>query len=97
MDWDVIAPMVFMIVLVVTGGGVLLLRPIAKRAGALLEAMAQEKTAVLAARAHPQHEVARLREEMEALQTRLGQLEERQEFTEGMLGEGSRHALPRQP
>ena len=44
MDWDVIAPMIVSIVLIVTVGGVILLRPIAKRLGALLDVMVLEKT-----------------------------------------------------
>ena len=91
MDWEFIAPMLVGIVFIITMGGVLLLRPVAKRAGALLEAMAQERTARLTAAARPPQEVDRLRDEVETLQARLEQLEARQDFTEGLMGpEGSR-------
>ena len=53
MDWEFIAPMLVGIVFIITMGGVLLLRPVAKRASALLEAMAQERTARLTAAARP--------------------------------------------
>lgn len=43
MDWDVIAPMVIMVVLTLTVGGVLLLRPIAKRLGDIVELMLRGK------------------------------------------------------
>ena len=39
MDWEFIAPMIVGIVLIFTVGGVILLRPIAKRLGALLDVM----------------------------------------------------------
>ena len=42
-DWDVIAPMVIMVVLTLTVGGVLLLRPIAKRLGDIVELMLRGK------------------------------------------------------
>ena len=82
MDWEMIAPMVVAIVLFVTVGGVLILRPIAQRLGVLLEAMAQEKKVL------PSPDAYRLREEVEALRARLELLEDRQEFTEGLLEAG---------
>lgn len=82
MDWEVIAPMVVLIVLSLTVGGVLILRPIAKRLGVLLEAMAKEKGV------SPSHDTIRFREEVETLRTRLELLEDRQDFTEGLLEAG---------
>jgi len=79
MDWEVIAPMVVLIVLSLTVGGVLILRPIAKRLGVLLEAMAKEKGV------GPSHDANRIREEVETLRARLELLEDRQDFTDGLL------------
>jgi hypothetical protein len=80
MDWDLIAPMLFAIVLTLTIGGVILLKPIANKLGHLLEAMAKEKSG-------PQltGELAHLRDLMETTNARLALLEERQEFTEALL------------
>ena len=89
MDWEVIAPMVVLIVLSLTVGGVLILRPIAKRLGVLLEAMATEKGVGAS------HDTNRLREEVETLRARLELLEDRQDFTEGLL-EAGRPGVQRQ-
>ncbi len=80
MDWEVIAAMVVPIVFIVTVGGVLVLRPIAKRFGTLLEAMAREKAGALP------EETRRLRETVETMNDRLTLLEERQDFTEKLIG-----------
>ena len=76
MDWEAIVPMVVPTVLFLTVGGVLILRPITTRLGDLLEAMAKEKSA------------RRLREEVETLRARLELLEDRQDFTDGLLEAG---------
>lgn len=80
MDWDVIAPMIVGVVFFLTAGGVLVLRPIAKRLGDLLEVMAREKAAL------PTDEIRRLRETMETVNHRMALLEERQDFTERLIG-----------
>lgn len=82
MEWEFIAPMVVTIVLFLTVGGVLILRPIAKKLGVLLEAMAKEKAV------RPSDGTYRLREEVETLRARLELLEDRQDFTEGLLEAG---------
>ena len=82
MDWEVIAPMIAAVVLFLTVGAVLILRPIAKRLGVLLEAMAKEKSV------RPSADAFRLREEVETLRTRLELLEDRQDFTDGLLEAG---------
>ena len=83
MDWDVIVSMVVMLAFFLTVGGVLILRPIARRLGTLLDAMAQQKIA------RPVAEDSRLREEVETLRQQLEQLEKRQDFTEGLMSAGS--------
>lgn len=80
MDWDVIAPMIVAIVLIVTVGGVVLLRPLAARLGQLLDAMAAERSQPTL-----EKEVVRIRQMLETLSSRLELMEERQDFTEALL------------
>lgn len=96
LDWDMIAPMVVMIVLTLTIGGVLILRPIAKRVGDLLDVMIREKQGP---RAGALNELSRIREIMESLDARLSLMEERQDFTDSLLDADARRKLPtaRQP
>ena len=82
MDWDVIAPMVVLVVGTLTAGGVLVLRPIATRLGALLEVMAREKATGAA------EELRYLRDVVETTNQRLSLMEERLEFTERLIGRG---------
>ena len=87
MDWDVIAPMIVSIVLILTVGGVVLLRPIAKRLGALLDVMVLEKSRTTSV------DYRRLGETMETMNDRLSLVEERQDFTERLIGRsGSRES-----
>ncbi|MGI9627809.1 MAG: hypothetical protein ACR2QM_13310 [Longimicrobiales bacterium] len=82
MDWEFIAPMIVGTVAIVTTGGVLVLRPIAKRLGALLEVMAREKASL------PLEEIRLLRDSMDTVHQRLSLMEERQDFTERLIGRG---------
>ena len=82
MDWDVIAPMIVSIVLIVTVGGVILLRPIAKRLGALLDVMVLEKSRTTSV------DNRRLGETMDTINERLSLIEERQDFTERLIDRG---------
>ena len=86
MDWEMIAPMIVGTVFILTTGGVLVLRPIAKRLGALLEVMAREKAAL------PNEELRHLRDQVETMTQRLSLMEERQDFTERLLGRGDGRA-----
>ena len=79
MDWDVIAPMIVSIVLILTVGGVVLLRPIAKRLGALLDVMVLEKSRTTSV------DNRRLGETMDTINERLSLIEERQDFTERLI------------
>ena len=81
-DWDVIAPMIVGVTMIVTTGGVLVLRPIAKKLGALLEVMAREKASL------PVEEIRLLRDSMDTVHQRLSLMEERQDFAEKLLGRG---------
>ena len=82
MDWDVIAPMIVMIVITLTVGGVLVLRPVAKRLGTLLETMARQKAEL------PADELRNMRADLETMGRRLELMEERQDFTERLLERG---------
>jgi hypothetical protein len=82
---EMVAPMVFAIILTLTIGGVILLKPIANRLGHLLEAMANEKS-------QPQlkDDLAHIRELLETTNARLTLLEERQDFTDSLLQDPER-------
>jgi hypothetical protein len=82
-----IAPLIIATMSVGMGGLVLILRPISKRIGALLEAFAEEKRR--GAMAQPpvfdKHDLERLISAMETLDRRLNRIEERQDFTDQLL------------
>lgn len=85
MDWDLIAPMIVAVVLIVTVGTVTLLRPLAARLGKLLDAMAEDRSEPTLKK-----EVVRIREMLETVSDRLDLIEERQDFTEALLGRSNR-------
>lgn len=92
--WEFIAPMVLGVVLVVTAGAVILLRPVSKRLGELLELMIEDRRkGERGGRAQLDH----LAEVVETVQSRLALIEERQDFTDALLGrgEGEPVRLPR--
>ena len=78
-----IAPMVVAITFIVVTGGVALLFPLSRKLGILLEAMAREKHSD-----QGNAEVARLRDTVSSLESRLALLEERQNFSEALLTTG---------
>lgn len=80
-----VAPMVMAITLFLVVGGVILLRPITKRLGSLLEVMTQQKRERVAGAEDPE-----LRRYVANLESRLSLLEERQNFTEALLASGDR-------
>lgn len=84
MDWEIIAPMIMGIVLVVTAGGVAVLRPIAKRVGDLLEVYARERSSGV------DSELGHVRELLETMDARLRLMEERHDFTERLLSSAER-------
>ena len=73
MEWEFIAPMVIMTALFVTVGGVLVLRPIAKRVGDLLEVYARDRQQGL------QGDVHQVRDLLETMNARMELLEDRQD------------------
>jgi hypothetical protein len=90
-DWEMVAPMVMSIVLFLTIGGVLVLRPIAKHLGAYLEALTRQQL-----EGSGREDMTQLREILETMNQRLTLMEERQDFTERLLEERNRKKLPRE-
>lgn len=84
MEWEIIGPMVVALVFIVTVGGVVLLRPVAKRFGALMDRMPPGSTAS----SQPEHR--RLSDAIETMNERISLLEERQDFAERLIDEQSR-------
>ncbi len=85
---EILAPMLVIIVLTLTIGAVTLLKPLSKKLGDLLEAMAQE-------RKKPQldNEVEHIRELLDTMSGRLSLLEERQDFTDALMNDPERMRL----
>jgi hypothetical protein len=75
-----LAPMIVMCTLILTTGGVLILRPIAKRLGGFLDAATQARL-----RPGPDADLARIHEVLSSIDGRLNQLEERQDFAEALI------------
>ncbi len=73
------APMLLGMTIVVVTGAVLLLRPISKRLGSYLEALASEKRAP-----RPLLE-PQIRDTLDRIEERLRLIEERQDFTDALL------------
>lgn len=75
------APAVFSIILVLTTGGVILLRPLVKRLGELMDVTIQERRRALESEG-----------DVQQLARRFELLEERVRFTEGLLSAGRERA-----
>ena len=84
--------MVIGLALILTTGGVLVLRPLAKRLGAYLDVLVEERR-VQRGQAPPESE--RLINTLENIERRLARLEERQSFTDQLLSKGERARLER--
>ena len=83
MEWEALAALVVPVVFIVTVGGVVLFRPLMKRLGTLLDAMALEKSS------SSSEDVRRLQDVVEAMNQRMSLLEERQDFTERLIDRGT--------
>lgn len=90
MDWEFIAPMIVSIVFILTVGGVMVLRPIAKRLSDLIELYARDKQSGL------EVEVHHMRDLLETMNARFQLLEERQEFTERLLSSPERRLVSKE-
>ena len=91
MDPEVIAGMLFTVVLVAMVGGFILLFPITRRLGAILEQRLNGRAAPEIAPA----EIRQLEASIHALRADLEQISERQTFTEELLSERQPLLLPR--
>jgi hypothetical protein len=85
-----IVTLTVMVTAIVTTGGVLILRPVSKRLGALLEVMTQQKLRV--ANSDP-HDTQRIRDLLVSIDSRLNILEERQDFAEALISAGDTKLL----
>jgi hypothetical protein len=84
-ELEIIAPLILGVLLIITVGGVILLKPISNKLGHLLEAMAKERQLPRAG-----EELGHIREILETMNGRLSLLEERQDFTEALLADPDR-------
>ena len=84
MDPEILAPLILTVVLTLTVGGVLLLRPIAKRLGDIVELMIRGK------QSDSEGELRRIGDLLETVSGRMALLEERQDFTERLLASPDR-------
>lgn len=75
-----LAPMIVMCTLILTTGGVLVLRPIATRLGSFLDAVTAAKL-----RPSPEADLVRIHDVLSSIDGRLNQLEERQDFAEALI------------
>jgi hypothetical protein len=82
MEWELIAPMIMSVVLILTVGGVLVLRPITKRFSELLEFYVRDRSEGSAA------ELRQMRELLETMEARFQLMEDRLDFTERLLQSG---------
>jgi hypothetical protein len=76
-------PLIAIVTLIITTGAVLILRPVSRRLGALLEAMTAERM-----RPQPGAEISQIRELLTGIDSRLAMLEERQDFAEALISSG---------
>jgi hypothetical protein len=80
MDLIPLAGMIFTLIMLIIVGGFILLFPLSRRLGLLLESRIAEKKPMAS-----EPEIARLRESVQALQDQVGSLIERQDFVERLL------------
>jgi len=85
---EFIAPLIMGVVLILAVSGVILLRPLSKQLGTLLEAMAKERT-------EPRlgEDLGHMRDLLETIDGRLSLMEERQDFTDALLQDPEKRNL----
>jgi hypothetical protein len=81
-----VAPMVMGVTLFLVTGAVILLRPLTRRLGELLEVMVRQRT-----EPPPTPELTQIRDLLLNVESRLSLLEERQSFAEALLTSRSQH------
>jgi hypothetical protein len=84
-ELEILAPLIIGVVFILTVGGVVLLRPLSRRLGDLLELMAQQKQQPQVGKG-----LESTRELLEATVDRLAALEDRLDFTERLLSDPGR-------
>jgi hypothetical protein len=81
-----VAPMLVAMTLIITAGGVALLRPITKKLGTYLEVLAEERRRALQPPSQPQTgDSARMLSILETMDERMSRMEDRQDFTDRLL------------
>src|SRR5262245_40015194 len=91
MDMEAIAGMVFTLLFTALIGGFILLFPVSKRLGLLLDSKLQDRKKL---ESESPGELIQLREQLNALEAEVRQLADRQQFTEKMLAERGSQTLP---
>ncbi|HEX8830611.1 MAG TPA: hypothetical protein VF705_05560 [Longimicrobium sp.] len=86
-----LAPMIVMTTGIITTGAVLILRPISKRLGRLLEVMAEQR--LRPAPPPPPVDMSQIRDLLTGIDHRLSVMEERQDFAEALLSSGETRAM----
>ncbi len=81
-EWEILAPMIVAVTLIITTGGVVLLRPLTKRLVELIDVTTRQK-----ANPRVQSDSEVIRDLLETMNSRLALLEERQDFAERLLAE----------
>jgi hypothetical protein len=87
---DDIAILAVMITAILTTGSVLILRPITKRLGGLLEVLTQHRLKL--SNTDP-YDMVRIRESLASIDGRLSTIEERQDFAEALISAGDTRML----
>ncbi len=80
MDWEAIAPMIVFVTLTLSVAGVLILRPLVKRLGDLIEITGRDRRAQVGG-----NDLERLTQVVGHLTDRIEHIETRQEFAERLL------------
>ncbi len=98
MDWEFVAPLVVVVTITLSAAAVLILRPLSKRLGDLIDVTARDKRVK-----SKDDELARLTDVLGRLTDRIENLEDRLDFNERVLASldrpeaGSRTRLARPP
>ena len=88
-EWEFVAPMILSIVLILTVGGVVLLRPLTKRLVELIEIMTRDK-----GEPRLREDIGHIGDLLETMNSRLHLLEERQDFTDALMNAQKVETLP---
>ena len=78
---------------ILTAGTVMLLRPITKELGGLLQAMTQERKLRVAPAPAASPDMTQVRDLLVAIDSRLSLMEERQDFAEALLSGAERRVI----